>query len=80
MAEGGLNAAGVDLAVAVTGIAGPGGGSAQKPVGLVHIACATPAGMMTEVHRFGDIGRDAVRMAAVEVALKLVLRTIEATP
>ena len=61
------------MAVAVTGIAGPGGGSPGKPVGLVHLALArleTP----TEIRacRFGDIGRGPVRLASVSEALSLL--------
>ena len=77
MAEGGLRAAGVDATVAITGIAGPGGGTADKPVGLVHFA-ATRTGRPT-VHRemrFGDIGREAVRMASVRVALELLAEVL----
>jgi nicotinamide-nucleotide amidase len=73
MAEGALRHAKADAAVAVTGIAGPGGGSADKPVGLVHIAAARKGG--ETVHRecrFGDIGRDAVRLAAVRAALEML--------
>ena len=62
MAEGALKAAGVNAAVAITGVAGPGGGSETKPVGLVHFACARRDG--ETVHRekrFGEIGRAEVR-------------------
>lgn len=73
MAEGALKAAGVDAAVAITGVAGPGGGSTQKPVGLVHFASARRDG--TIVHRekrFGDIGRAEVRRLSVLEALDLL--------
>lgn len=72
MAEGALAHAPVDLAVAVTGVAGPGGGTDAKPVGLVHIACAR-RGFPTrhERHHFkGD--RERVRLQAVESALRLL--------
>jgi nicotinamide-nucleotide amidase len=72
MAEGARAAAGVDLAVAVTGIAGPGGGSAQKPVGLVHFGLASPAGTRTEVRQFGPLGRDEIRRSTVAYALELL--------
>lgn len=72
MAEGARTRLGVDLAVAVTGVAGPGGGSADKPVGLVHFACAGPEGVRAEVRRFGAIGREAIRMESVRVALALL--------
>jgi len=73
MAEGGLARSGADIAVAVTGIAGPAGGSEAKPVGLVHLAFAR-AGRETLHHRHvfpGD--RRAVREAAVLAALELIL-------
>lgn len=75
MVQGAMDRAGVSLAVSCTGIAGPSGGSALKPVGLVHLA-AGRAGRATlhEVHRFGDVGRGAVRMQSVEAALKLLSR------
>lgn len=73
MAEGALRTAGVDMAIAVTGVAGPGGGSESKPVGLVHFACATAAGTSVQERRFGDLGRHAIREASVEAALSMVL-------
>ena len=64
---------GATVAVAVTGIAGPGGGSAEKPVGLVYIAAArAPGDIIVKEHRFGDIGRDAIRMATLREALNLL--------
>jgi len=78
MAAGARMMAGVDLAVSITGIAGPGGGSADKPVGLVHFGCATPDGIVHEVRRFGDIGREQVRLESVRVALSLLLAACEA--
>jgi nicotinamide-nucleotide amidase len=73
MAEGGLTHSRADIAVSVTGIAGPGGATATKPVGLVHLACARRARpTIHERHVFpGD--RTAVRVASVEVALRLIL-------
>ena len=77
MAEGAIRHARAELAVAVTGIAGPGGGTADKPVGLVHIAVARVSGQtLQEEHRFGDIGRSQVRMQTVEAALRLVLKLL----
>ena len=71
MAEGALKYG--DISVAVTGIAGPDGGSAEKPVGLVHFAVARKGrASIHEVHRFGDIGRHEIRMRSVEAALKLL--------
>lgn len=78
MAAGARVTAGVDLAVSITGIAGPGGGSAEKPVGLVHFGCAGPDGVVHEVQRFGDIGREQVRLESVRVALGLLLKACEA--
>ena len=76
MAEGALAAAGVDITVAVTGIAGPDGGSPGKPVGLVHFAAArTGAETLHERHVFpGD--RQQVRAATVEAALRLLARRL----
>ena len=73
MAEGALGASRADLAVSITGVAGPGGGSLEKPVGLVHFGCARRDG--TTVHRecrFGDIGRRQVRLESVAVAFELL--------
>lgn len=73
MAEGALAHSRADVAVAVTGVAGPGGGSAAKPVGLVHIAVARRGGAkLHEECRFGDVGRDAVREASVRRALEMM--------
>ena len=72
MAEGALQHSNAQIGVAVTGIAGPGGGTEGKPVGLVHIACARDgAETLHESHVF-DGGRDAVRMQSVAAALALV--------
>jgi nicotinamide-nucleotide amidase len=78
MAEGALSASGADLAVSITGIAGPGGGSAEKPVGLVFVGTSSLTGE-THVRRFefGDIGREAVRLATVREALKLLEEAAE---
>ncbi len=79
MAVGAREAAGTDVGVAVTGIAGPGGGSKEKPVGLVHVAVAIVGETGFDVtHKkllLGDIGREEVRMATVNGALELVLET-----
>jgi nicotinamide-nucleotide amidase len=78
MAEGALSTSGADLAVSITGIAGPGGGSAEKPVGLVFAGTSSRTGK-THVRRFefGDIGREAVRLATVREALKLLEEAAE---
>ena len=77
MATGAMGRLEVGLAVAITGVAGPGGGSAAKPVGLVHFASADAAGAVRAREiRFGDIGRDQVRMASVKVALQMLLERL----
>jgi nicotinamide-nucleotide amidase len=73
MARGALACSDADIAVAVTGIAGPGGGSADKPVGLVHFAAATRDGrVIHREKRYGDLGRGAVRLNAVAEALAML--------
>jgi len=77
MAEGAVRRSGTQLAVAVTGIAGPDGGTAEKPVGLVHIAAARDGSeTLHEEHRFGAIGRSKVRLKTVEAALMLLQKLI----
>jgi nicotinamide-nucleotide amidase len=73
MAEGALARSPADLAVAVTGVAGPGGGTAAKPEGLVHFACAR-RGRTTRHARvqFGAIGRAEVRARSVDQALAML--------
>jgi nicotinamide-nucleotide amidase len=74
MAEGALAHSRADVAVAVTGIAGPGGGSAEKPEGLVHFAAARRGGATRHRRRgFGALGRDRVRTAALHEALAMLL-------
>jgi nicotinamide-nucleotide amidase len=73
MARGALANAPADLAVAITGIAGPGGGSAEKPVGLVHFAAAARDGrLIHREKRFGGIGRGEVRLRSVAEALAIL--------
>ncbi|WP_188909096.1 CinA family protein [Salinarimonas ramus] len=73
MAEGALAASRADVAVSVTGIAGPGGGSAEKPVGLVHFGCARRGGAVRHLERrYGDLGRSMVRLRTVADALELL--------
>ncbi|MFP5211921.1 MAG: nicotinamide-nucleotide amidohydrolase family protein, partial [Acidobacteriota bacterium] len=75
MAEGTRDAAGVDVSVSITGIAGPAGGSPEKPVGTVFIACAVPGRTVVERHQFkGD--REHVRESAAQAALVLLWRTL----
>lgn len=74
MAEGAIGNSGANISVAVTGIAGPGGASEEKPVGLVHLAAARQ-GRKT-IHRemrYGDIGRSAIRLATVRTALDMLV-------
>jgi nicotinamide-nucleotide amidase len=73
MAHGAILESAATLAVSITGVAGPGGGTTAKPVGLVHFACARRNGAtLHREERFGDIGRAGVRTASVEVALELL--------
>ena len=73
MAQGALVHSAADLAVAVTGIAGPDGGTAEKPVGLVHFASARRGGEPNGLERrFGPLSRGAIRLAAVETALEML--------
>lgn len=75
MASGALEHSQADIAVAITGVAGPGGGSKQKPVGLVHFAAASRDGRRLQLRRlFGKIGRRRVREGSVAEALALLQR------
>lgn len=75
MAAGALKKSRADLAVAITGIAGPGGGTRQKPVGLVYFAAASRDGpCLACSRRFGKIGRARVRLQSVAQALDLLER------
>jgi nicotinamide-nucleotide amidase len=79
MATGALANAPAELVVSVTGIAGPGGGSAGKPVGLVHFAAAARrGGLIHRERRYGDIGRSEVRNASVVEALDMLRELAEA--
>jgi nicotinamide-nucleotide amidase len=86
MAACALRQSRAQLSVAITGIAGPGGGSAEKPVGLVHFAAAKALSRegdavdFAAIHheaRFGDAGRAEVRGLAVETALRLLVKAAE---
>ncbi len=77
MAEGAMARSEAQRAVSITGIAGPGGGSADKPVGLVWFGLAQPGKpTRTVMKQFGDIGRDKVRAASVRVALGLFAQSL----
>jgi nicotinamide-nucleotide amidase len=77
MAHGALLRSNAQAAVAVTGIAGPGGGSDEKPVGLVHLALTTRSGYIDHREmRYGEIGRDQVRLATVRTALDMFMAAL----
>lgn len=81
MAKGALRRSGADCAVSITGIAGPSGGSKEKPVGLVHFAAANRKGKMLARRRlFGNIGRERVRELSALEALALLARLAEQKP
>lgn len=75
MAEGALTHSHAQIAISVTGIAGP-GGSEFKPEGRVCFGLARAQGTMTQTVEFGALGRDNVRIAAREYALKLILNAL----
>jgi nicotinamide-nucleotide amidase len=73
MARGALAHSDADLAVSITGIAGPGGATPGKPVGLVHFAAAARGGrLLARAKKFGDIGRRKVRIKSVDEALAML--------
>jgi nicotinamide-nucleotide amidase len=76
MALGALKQSRADLSVAVTGIAGPGGATDDKPVGLVHLAAAHGDQVIARECRFGDIGRREVRIKSVAIALELLSQLV----
>ena len=73
MAAGALANSLAEVAVAVTGIAGPGGGSEEKPVGLVYVAIACPDGLFVEQLTLGDVGRDEIRRQSAQAALEMLV-------
>ncbi len=78
MAEGAIRRSAADLSIAVTGVAGPGGGTADKPVGLVHLACAVRGGETEHrEQRYGDLGRAGIREATVRTALEMLAGRLE---
>ena len=73
MAAGAIARSQADFSLSITGVAGPDGGTPQKPVGLVHFGAARRKGEVTVAERrFGAIGRSAIRTASLEVALDLL--------
>jgi nicotinamide-nucleotide amidase len=81
MAQGALAHSPADLAVSITGIAGPGGSLPGKPVGLVHFAAAARGGsLMHHEARFGDIGRAPVRIASVRQAFMMLHALADQSP
>lgn len=77
MARGALEHSLADVAVAITGVAGPGGGTPEKPVGLVHFACAKRGGAVVALERrFGPLPRRDIRQAAVDQALDLMISAL----
>ena len=78
MVAGALKHSPADLAVAVTGIAGPDGGTSEKPIGLVHLAAARRGGAtLHEEKRFGAVGRHEVQSETVAAALDLLSRVLD---
>lgn len=78
MARGALALIGADCAVSVTGIAGPGGGTAEKPVGLTYFAAVTRAGIVREFHHVASGDRAAVKAESAAAALRLLLSILAA--
>ncbi|MEO0714565.1 MAG: CinA family protein [Pseudomonadota bacterium] len=77
MAEGALEQSRANIAISITGIAGPGGGTPMKPVGTVHFACLREnRAVVHQVQQYGDIGRRDVRLASVETALEMIREQI----
>ena len=77
MAEGALIHSHAELALAVTGVAGPGGGTQDKPVGLVHLSCARQSGVTQHERHVYEGDRDAVRWATVGTALDMALAAVK---
>jgi nicotinamide-nucleotide amidase len=81
MAEGALEFSKAQISVAITGVAGPGGGRVEKPVGLVHFGLAQSKSPTADFEmRFGDVGRHEVRTSARDFALQLVLDQLNTLP
>ncbi len=80
MAEGARTRLNTTCALSITGVAGPGGGTPEKPVGMVWIGLATPTGTVAEVQRFTRSDRESIRQASVASALELLRRTLVERP
>lgn len=81
MAQGAIHKSFADLSIAITGVAGPGGGSAEKPVGLVYFACVRKNHGIDHVERrFGNLQREAIREASVLQALEMLIEAAQRRP
>jgi nicotinamide-nucleotide amidase len=80
MAEGALRHSAADIAISVTGVAGPGGGTAAKPVGLVYFGYSDPSGTKSEMKLFGNLSRSEIRQQAVRFAFQFILRQLVSAP
>ena len=78
MAQGVANAAGSEIGVGITGVAGPGGGTAKKPVGMVCFGFYIGGKVTTCTCQFGEIGRNQVRKSSVEFVLSKLLELLDA--
>jgi PncC family amidohydrolase len=76
MAQGARTLFGADIAVSITGIAGPGGGSAEKPVGLTYIGLAGPDNLMIVQRHVWDGDRETIKASSADAVLQLVLDTL----
>ena len=81
MAEGAIKNSRASISVAITGIAGPGGGSVEKPVGLVHFATSVKGSDTLHFEkRFGNLSREEIRDTAVKTALEALIERIKNMP
>lgn len=78
MVQGALENSRANIAIAITGVAGPTGGTPLKPVGTVHLACLREnRSLIHEVRNYGNIGRNEVRLASVETALEMIKEQVQ---
>jgi nicotinamide-nucleotide amidase len=80
MAEGALRHSAADIAISVTGVAGPSGGTEAKPVGLVYFGYSDPSGTKSEMKLFGNLSRSEIRQQAVRFAFQFILRQLVSAP